>query len=382
MLGDQSKCVSVEQEHCTGERCLPVGTLFASPDIGRGEVNIHIPSQVLLTITSATNRDTNASIAEISITTDATGRVPLCNVKACETVSGLDCSLAGPQHVRLSVTTSSSTSSSPVTNVSVLGSISPATYVYDETMLAREDVGADIISKKRRLSNANSLNESSSTDVNKDGNASNRKERRLSNAESLNESPSTNVKKGDENASSRKEQEEGEPTQQTLSKRQRKKLAKKKAKEFAEAVALLNKHEALGDLNKKKKKKEEEEDETEKVTSVTKERRLPSGVYVKDIIVGNGAPVKLGRKVSILYEAAFPNGKVFDKSKNRNNPFTFRQGTGEVIKGLEKGLEGMKVGGEREITIPPEQGYGKAGSGNVVPPNSTLVFSVQLVGLG
>ncbi len=83
-----------------------------------------------------------------------------------------------------------------------------------------------------------------------------------------------------------------------------------------------------------------------------------------------------------MYEAAFPNGKVFDKSKNRNNPFTFRQGTGEVIKGLEKGLEGMKVGGEREITIPPEQGYGKAGSGKVVPPNSTLVFSVQLVGLG
>jgi FKBP-type peptidyl-prolyl cis-trans isomerase len=248
-------------------------------------------------------------------------------------------------------------------------------------MVAREDVGADIISKKRRLSNANSLNESSSTDVKKDGNAPSRKERRLSNADSLNESPSTNVKKGDENASSRKEQEEGEPTQQTLSKRQRKKLAKKKAKELAEAVALLNKHEALGDSNKKKKKKEEE-GETEKVTSVTKDRRLPSGVYVKDIIVGNGAPVKLGRKVSILYEAAFLNGKVFDKSKNRNNPFAFRQGTGEVIKGLEKGLEGMKVGGEREITIPPEQGYGKAGSGKVVPPNSTLVFSVQLVGLG
>jgi FKBP-type peptidyl-prolyl cis-trans isomerase len=160
-----------------------------------------------------------------------------------------------------------------------------------------------------------------------------------------------------------------------LSKKKRKKLATQKAKELAEAVAFLNKHDVKG-------KSSAENKSGMKKVPLTKERRLPSGVLVKDIIIGTGPVVKLGRKVSILYEGAFPTGKVFDKNKNRNNPLTFRQGTGEVIRGLEKGLEGMKVGGEREITIPPELGYGKKGSSNVVPPNSTLVFSVQLVGLG
>jgi peptidylprolyl isomerase/FKBP-type peptidyl-prolyl cis-trans isomerase FkpA len=67
---------------------------------------------------------------------------------------------------------------------------------------------------------------------------------------------------------------------------------------------------------------------------------------------------------------------------NKKNPLQFRLGTRQVVRGLEKGLEGMRVGGEREITIPPELGYGKNGSGNVIPPNATLVFSVQLLGVG
>jgi FKBP-type peptidyl-prolyl cis-trans isomerase len=161
-----------------------------------------------------------------------------------------------------------------------------------------------------------------------------------------------------------------------LSKKQRKKLAKQKAKQLDEAVAFLHQHHPkTGSLAETKS-------ETKQVL-LTKERRLPGGVLVKDIVIGSGAAVKLGRNVSILYQGAFPSGKVFDRNnKSRNNPLIFRLGTGEVIKGLEKGVEGMKVGGEREITIPPELGYGKKGSGNVVPPNSTLVFSVQLVGLG
>ena len=211
------------------------------------------------------------------------------------------------------------------------------------------------------------------------------KKRKMSESESqqeirpiVNEEESNKVAKGLEVTASHSSHNEEDQDSSQLSKKQRRKLAKQKAKELAEAVALLNKHEFKGN-----KPLEENKTVTKKVPLLlTKERRLPSGVLVKDLIIGMGPTVQLGRNVSILYEGAFPTGKVFDKNKNRNKPLTFRLGTGEVIRGLEKGLEGMKVGGEREITIPPELGYGKKGSSNVVPPNSTLVFSVQLVGLG
>ena len=96
-----------------------------------------------------------------------------------------------------------------------------------------------------------------------------------------------------------------------------------------------------------------------KNVSLTKEHWLPSHVLVRDVITGMGPTVKLGQKVLILYEASFPTGRVFDKNKNQNNPLAFWLGTGEVIWGLKKGLEGMKVGGEWEITTPPELGYSK-----------------------
>jgi FKBP-type peptidyl-prolyl cis-trans isomerase len=114
--------------------------------------------------------------------------------------------------------------------------------------------------------------------------------------------------------------------------------------------------------------------------NVISQRRLHGGVLVKDIIIGSGSTVKPGRKVSILYVGSLAsNGKVFDKNQNHSKPLQFRLGTGQVIRGLDIGLEGMKVGGERNITIPPELGYGNKAMGDKIPKNSTLVFQVRLI---
>ena len=161
-----------------------------------------------------------------------------------------------------------------------------------------------------------------------------------------------------------------------LSKKQRKKLAQKKAQELADAVAKEQGH----DEKKKKKKKDKEEVPTK---SLTRERRIEGGVVVQDIIIGVGPAVKPGRKVSINYEGSLASdGSVFDKNKSKSKPLSFRPGTGEVIKGLDKGMEGMKAGGERIITIPPAMGYGKKAQGAMIPKNSTLVFTVKLLGVG
>jgi len=173
---------------------------------------------------------------------------------------------------------------------------------------------------------------------------------------------------------------------QTLSKKERKKLARQKSKELADALAIKNKYDQA--MNSKSSiatdppGKKDGSSIKSKVVPLTKERRLKSGVIVKDILIGTGTSLKPGRKVSICYEGRFADGsrKVFDKNMNKQKPLTFRQGTGSVIAGLEQGVEGMRVGGEREITIPPELGYGEKGSGDVIPPNSTLHFTVQVVG--
>lgn len=161
-----------------------------------------------------------------------------------------------------------------------------------------------------------------------------------------------------------------------LSKKQRKKLAQKKAQELADAVAKEQGH----DEKKKKKNKDKEEVPTK---SLTRERRIEGGVVVQDIIIGIGPAVKPGRKVSINYEGSLASdGSVFDRNKSKSSPLSFRPGTGEVIKGLDKGMEGMKAGGERIITIPPAMGYGKKAQGAMIPKNSTLVFTVKLLGVG
>jgi FKBP-type peptidyl-prolyl cis-trans isomerase FkpA len=106
----------------------------------------------------------------------------------------------------------------------------------------------------------------------------------------------------------------------------------------------------------------------------------------EDITVGSGAEAVAGKRVRVHYTgwlydptAANNRGKKFDSSKDRGVPFSFGLGGGEVIRGWDEGVQGMKVGGTRVLTIPPEMGYGARGAGGVIPPNATLVFEVELL---
>jgi len=107
-----------------------------------------------------------------------------------------------------------------------------------------------------------------------------------------------------------------------------------------------------------------------------------SGLTIDDIVVGNGAAAAAGQKVKVHYTGWLTNGTKFDSSKDRNDPFVFPLGAGSVIKGWDEGVQGMKVGGKRKLTIPPALGYGARGAGGVIPPNATLVFEVELLGVG
>ena len=108
----------------------------------------------------------------------------------------------------------------------------------------------------------------------------------------------------------------------------------------------------------------------------------PSGLIVEDINIGDGAAAAAGQKVTVHYTGWLTNGTKFDSSRDRNDPFVFPLGGGRVIKGWDEGVQGMKVGGKRKLTIPPALGYGARGAGSVIPPNATLVFEVELLGVG
>jgi FKBP-type peptidyl-prolyl cis-trans isomerase FkpA len=108
----------------------------------------------------------------------------------------------------------------------------------------------------------------------------------------------------------------------------------------------------------------------------------PSGLIIEDVIVGDGAAAAAGQKVKVHYTGWLTNGTKFDSSKDRNDPFVFPLGAGNVIKGWDEGVQGMKIGGKRKLTIPPALGYGARGAGGVIPPNATLVFEVELLGVG
>ncbi|MCB1955871.1 MAG: FKBP-type peptidyl-prolyl cis-trans isomerase [Rhodocyclaceae bacterium] len=106
-----------------------------------------------------------------------------------------------------------------------------------------------------------------------------------------------------------------------------------------------------------------------------------NGLVIEDLVAGNGDTAESGKTVSVHYTGWLTDGTKFDSSKDRNQPFSFPLGAGYVIKGWDQGVQGMKVGGTRKITIPPELGYGARGAGGVIPPNATLVFEVELLGV-
>jgi FKBP-type peptidyl-prolyl cis-trans isomerase len=108
----------------------------------------------------------------------------------------------------------------------------------------------------------------------------------------------------------------------------------------------------------------------------------PKRLVVKDLEEGSGPEAKAGDEVTVQYVGVnYKSGKEFDASWDRGEPFTFTLGAGEVIRGWDQGVEGMKVGGRRELIIPPNLGYGPTGSPPVIPANETLVFVVDLVGV-
>jgi FKBP-type peptidyl-prolyl cis-trans isomerase FkpA len=111
----------------------------------------------------------------------------------------------------------------------------------------------------------------------------------------------------------------------------------------------------------------------------------PSGLQYEDTVPGTGAEAKAGQDVTVHYTGwLYENGAAgakFDSSKDRNDPFGFSLGAGMVIRGWDEGVQGMKVGGTRRLVIPPQLGYGARGAGGVIPPNATLLFEVELLGV-
>jgi FKBP-type peptidyl-prolyl cis-trans isomerase FkpA len=106
-----------------------------------------------------------------------------------------------------------------------------------------------------------------------------------------------------------------------------------------------------------------------------------TGLAIEDLTVGTGDLASAGQKVTVHYTGWLTDGTKFDSSKDRNDPFVFGLGKRQVIAGWDEGVQGMRVGGVRKLTIPPALGYGARGAGGVIPPNATLVFEVELLGV-
>ncbi|MCV3214203.1 FKBP-type peptidyl-prolyl cis-trans isomerase [Plectonema radiosum NIES-515] len=116
-------------------------------------------------------------------------------------------------------------------------------------------------------------------------------------------------------------------------------------------------------------------------TGANKVVTTSSGLKYTELKVGTGATPKTGQTVTVHYTGTLENGTKFDSSRDRGVPFEFSLGTGQVIKGWDEGIGTMKVGGRRKLIIPPKLGYGARGAGGVIPPNATLIFDVELLGI-
>jgi FKBP-type peptidyl-prolyl cis-trans isomerase FkpA len=111
------------------------------------------------------------------------------------------------------------------------------------------------------------------------------------------------------------------------------------------------------------------------------EKITDSGLKIEELVEGDGQLAEAGQQVSVHYTGWLLDGDKFDSSVDRNQPFQFALGKGMVIRGWDEGVAGMKVGGKRRLTIPPQLGYGAQGAGGVIPPNATLVFDVELLAI-
>lgn len=115
--------------------------------------------------------------------------------------------------------------------------------------------------------------------------------------------------------------------------------------------------------------------------SAGKPIKYDNGLVVQDVVVGSGKTAESGDTLNAHYIGALENGTVFDNSYDRGQPLQFVLGSGQLIQGWELGLIGMKEGGKRKLLIPPELGYGSRGAGKAIPPNATLLFEIELIGV-
>ncbi|KAG8038950.1 hypothetical protein G9C98_003257 [Cotesia typhae] len=171
--------------------------------------------------------------------------------------------------------------------------------------------------------------------------------------------------------------EEEEEEEEQVKPQVQNKLTKKQKKQQNQSQETAKQNNLVNGKDKGEMKKKNNEEQKSQNEQLTKKRTLTGGVAIEELKVGTGAPAKSGKFISVYYVGRLKNGKKFD-STTSGDGFKFRLGKGEVIKGWDIGVQGMKVGGKRRITIPAPMGYGAKGSPPAIPGNSTLVFEVEL----